>query len=240
KNKKKNLKKKKKKKKQVKATGVGSEVEIRPTDLDATKARFRYAEFHSQMYHSLQLIQKKFPFHFINAEGAMEEVKKSIEMELAYQSKAELADTTFDNVRRIPLAGEIKKDARLQLVQRLDTYEKNHKSLFDQVIATIIREKRKRKALFKKIGQAIIRTENPIFFREEGLALRMVLDLLSERGYRVVLDYLKDKHPEKVDPSTGVISFSIRKVLVFHVSFPPPKIRHATAESVDGWDVHIV
>lgn len=224
----------------VKLTGVGTLVENRETDLDEAKARFRYDEFHNQMYHSLQLIQKKFPFHFINAEGSREEVKKSIESELAYQSKAELADSTFDNVRRIPLAGEIKKDARLELVQRLDGYERSHKALFDEVIALVIRDfvpVIKQQAL---TGQAILRSENPILFGERGLALRMVLDLLSERGYRVVLDYLKDKYPEKVDLHSGQIVCGIRKILVFHISFPPPKIRHATAESVDGWDTHIV
>jgi len=226
--------------KTLKLTGLGSPADVRETDLDEAKARFRYLQFHSQMYHSLQLIQKKFPFHFINAEGSREAVKKSIEIELAYQSNAELADSTFDNVRRIPLAGEIKKDARLELVQRLDGYERLHKKLFDEVIALIIRDfvpVIKQQAL---TGQAILRSENPIFFGDRGLALRMVLDLLSERGYRVVLDYVKDSYPEKIDLNTGQVTCGVRKILAFHISFPQPKIRHATAESVDGWDTHIV
>jgi len=68
----------------------------------------------------------------------------------------------------------------------------------------------------------------------------MALDLLTERGYGVVLDYLKDKHAEKVNLTTGQIIYGIRRTVIFYISFPPPKIRHATAESVDGWETHIV
>jgi len=49
--------------KKVKITGIGTEFKIRETDLDEAKARIRYAEFHSQIYNSLQLIRKN--FHFI-------------------------------------------------------------------------------------------------------------------------------------------------------------------------------
>ncbi|ETO19954.1 adenylate kinase [Reticulomyxa filosa] len=222
----------------VKQIGIGKEHHIRETDVSEEKARYRYGQFHSQVYHSLQLIQKKFPFHFINAEGSPDEVKRSIETELAYQSRTELADATFDNVRRIPLAGEIKKDARLELVKRLDGYEKFHKVFFDEIIRLVIRDfipVIKQQAL-----TVILRSENPLLFEKEGMGLRMVLDLLSERGYRVTLDYLKERYPDKIDLHTGLITCHVVKIVVFHIAFPPPKIRHATAESIDGWDTHIV
>ncbi len=118
-------------------------------------------------------------------------------------------------------------------------YQREQAELFNQVIAIIRSDFLnliKQQAL---TGQVIVRSENPIFFANGGLPLTMALDVLSERGYRVVLDYLKEKIPEKINLETGEISNKNRKIFVFNISFPTPKIRHAVADS-KGWDDSVV
>ncbi len=57
-------------------------------------------------------------------------------------------------------------------------------------------------------GKAIIRSENPVF-RQAG-ALAMALDLLSERGFTVVLDVQKRRLPVQVEqPSGTALSLSL-------------------------------
>ena len=51
------------------------------------------------------------------------EVQANIVRELEYQSSLELDPRTFDRLRRLPLASDIVKHARQDLVRRLDGYE---------------------------------------------------------------------------------------------------------------------
>lgn len=109
------------------------------------------------MYSSLQSIKDYFHFHFVNAEGTIEEVERRIQEELSYQSAMELGDETFELVRGLPLASEVVRNSRFKLVQRLDSYQRDNHELFAQVIDVL-------RAEFEKIimrqalsGQAIIR-----------------------------------------------------------------------------------
>ncbi len=97
------------------------ELEVaRPTDLDAALARKRYIEFKEHVFASLAIVKEKFHFHFVDAGGTKEQVKKSIRKELAYQSAMELSSDTFSILRRFPLSSEIIRNARHQMVARLD------------------------------------------------------------------------------------------------------------------------
>ena len=62
----------------VDATGVGTKIDIRSTDLNTALASERYKQFKDHVFASLQQIKTKFPFHFINAEGSIDEVKSRI------------------------------------------------------------------------------------------------------------------------------------------------------------------
>ena len=87
------------------------------------------------MFWCAQSIKEKFPFHFINAEASLDNVKDQILKELEYQSSNELGDDTFDMVRQVSLASEIKMDARHKLVTRLDLYAtEQYKEMFQQII----------------------------------------------------------------------------------------------------------
>jgi adenylate kinase len=126
-------------------------------------------------------------------------------------------------VRRIPLASEVITNARHDLVRRLDHYRARNTELFDRVIKVIINEFLhiiRRQALS---GRAIIRSDNTIF--SESGAIDMALDLLSERGYTVTLDYNKNTLPMKVNLQTGEITHNVIKIYEFQIDFPKPTIR---------------
>ena len=119
----------------------------------------------------------------------------------------ELGDETFERVRIIPLASEVILNARYELIKRLDNYQLRQDILFDQVIRVILNEFVhiiKRQALS---GRAIIRSNNPVF--NEKVAINMALDLLTERGYTVVLDVKKKQKPEHIDLKTGEVIIKI-------------------------------
>jgi len=74
-------------------------------------------------------------------------------------------------------------------------------------------------------GAALIRSSNEVF--RTSLAVNMALDVLTERGFTVVLDVQKTLIPSHVDGASKIVSTETR-VLVFSVSWPKPDIR-ATA-----------
>ena len=207
----------------VAATGVGELKPVRETDLISSLAEERYRIFKQQVYESLKYVKEKFHFHFINAEGAPTEVQARILKELRYQSSMELGDETFERLRKIPLASEIILNARYELVRRLDNYKARYADLFDAVIAVIMSEFLhivRRQALS---GRAIIRSNNTVF--NEKIAVDMALDLLTERGYTVVLDIKKKQQPARVDPATGDIQLREVRVFEFQIDFARPSIR---------------
>lgn len=110
--------------------GKNALVEERPTDLSEEKAQQRYQFFKESIFESLKLLKKKFHYHFIDANGTIEEVKAAIHKELKYQSSLELAHETFEKISSIPLAEELTRNARQQLVMRLDRYQTHQTELF--------------------------------------------------------------------------------------------------------------
>ena len=207
----------------VRDSGVGTILEERATDSDAELARERYHQFKEQMYESLQQVKDKFHFHFIDANGTVEEVRERIKHELEYQSKMELAEDTFDCIRRFPLAKEIIKNARQNLVRRLDGYQRDHPEKFNNVVGILLQDFSgilTRQALS---GEAVIRSDHPIF--EEPLSLDMALDVLTERGYGVVVDVQKTLIPSSFDPETKTIVVDEKRVSVFKITFNRASVR---------------
>jgi adenylate kinase len=207
----------------VTTIGIGTLETIRETDVNPSLAEERYKQFKSQVYESLKEIKDKFSFHFINADGGPESVQERILHELKYQSSLELADETFERVKAIPLAAEIIRNARYELVRRLDDYRSRQSELFDRVIGVIQMDFMHILRRQGNAGKAIIRSSSPLF--AESGAIDMALDLLSERGFTAVLDVQKVYHPYRFDLSTGLIESKEKRVYEFHISFPPPTIR---------------
>ncbi len=208
---------------QVKETGVGEEVNIRKTDLDEITARNRYRTFKEITYQSLKSLRVLFHYHFVNAHGSEEAVQERIVEELKYQSSLELDQSTYDRLSPIPIASQIVRHARQELIDRLDFYEKNHSGLFKNVVDLV-------KGKFLPIilrhsisGFAVINSEEEVF--NDDLALAMFIDIFSERGYRATVDLRKVEVPDRIDPETYTIINRVKVVYRFRITFPGCEIR---------------
>jgi len=207
----------------VQAEGDGVILELRPTDLDPEAAKSRYRVFKEKTWDALQSLKQIYHYHFIDAGGTVEEVERNILSELAYQSSLELDPETYDAIRGLPLATELGVHARQELVRRLDSYQLEHRDLFHQVLdlvserfVPIIR----RHAIS---GLAVINSEDPLF--EDPMALAMVIDVFTERGFRTVANVNLAETPHRIDLQTGEITCRTKKIYRFQVRFEGSEIR---------------
>jgi len=208
---------------EVRETGIGELQPERSTDLSRETSSHRYRVFKEKTWDALNSLKEVYHYHFINAEGPIEEVEQNILKELQYQSSLELETRTHDRLRPLPLAEEITVHARQDLVRRLDSYELEHTELFQHVVdllqqrfMPIIR----RHALS---GRAHVNSEDPIL--EEPLALAMLIDIFSERGYHAVVDKHIRQIPERVDLQTGEIHCQTRVIYRIQINFKGSDIR---------------
>ncbi len=208
---------------EVEETGIGEPIELRPTDLSETSARRRYQVFKEQTWDALQSLKDLYHYHFVNAEGPIDEVEANILKELQYQSSLELEPRTYDRLSPLPLAEEIILHARQELVKRLDSYELEHTDLFIRTVEII-------KAKFLPIitrhalsGRSVVNSEDPIF--DDPLALSMLIDIFSERGFHAVVDKHIQEIPERVDLDTGRIYGRSKAVYRIQITFRGSEIR---------------
>lgn len=207
----------------VEDTGVGKVLDVRATDLQPETARRRYRVFKEQTWDALTSLKEIYHYHFINAEGPIAEVEANILRELQYQSSLELHARTFDRLRPLPLAEDIVLHARQQLVNRLDSYELEQTELFIRVV-NIIQSKFmpivQRHALS---GRAQVNTEDPLF--HNPLALWMLIDIFSERGFHAVVDKHIQNVPSRFDVETGSIELREKIIYRVQVNFKGSQIR---------------
>ncbi len=207
----------------VEETGVGTLRKVRETDLQPETARRRYRVFKEQTWDALQSLKEIYHYHFINAEGPIADVEANILGELQYQSSLELHARTFDRLRPLPIADEIVLHARQQLVNRLDSYELEHTELFIKVV-NIIHSKFmpiiQRHALS---GRAQVNTEDPLF--HNPLALSMLIDIFSERGFHAVVDKHIQDIPNRFDLQTGSIELRQQIIYRVQINFKGSQIR---------------
>lgn len=208
---------------EVKATGIGELQELRPTDIDVEAAKKRYRIFRESTWDALQSLREVFFYHLINAQGTFAEVEHNILKELQYQSSLELEPETFEVIREIPLASELVVHARQELVRRLDEYARDHHDLFEEVVDLI-------NAKFIPIirrhaisGRAVINNEDAVL--STPLALAMLIDIFSDRGYHAVVDKQLTKIPERVNVNTGEIKFRPNTTYRIRVYFEGSEIR---------------
>ncbi len=208
---------------EVRRTGIGELQEERATDYDAALAQRRYRVFKEQTWSALQSLKEIYHYHFINAQGSFEEVEQNILRELKYQSSLELDPRTYDRLRTLPVAEDIVLHARQEMVKRLDAYEFEHSDLFARVV-TFVEKKLMPIVLRHAIsGVALINTEDPVL--DDSLALAMLIDIFSERGYHAVVDLHRIEVPEKFDLATGLIKCRVKKVFRLQIRFSGSEIR---------------
>lgn len=209
--------------KAVEETGIGEILELRPTDLSENTARRRYRVFKEQTWDALQSLKDLYHYHFINAEGPINEVEENILKELQYQSSLELEHRTYDRLSPLPLAEEIILHARQELVRRLDSYELEHTDLFIRTVELIKSKFIPIIARHALSGRAVVNSEDPIF--DDPLALSMLIDIFSERGFHAVVDKHIQEIPERVDLETGRIQGRSKAVYRIQISFRGSEIR---------------
>jgi len=207
----------------VQREGIGELHEERPTDFSEEAARNRYRTFKEQTYDALPSLREYFHHHLINAQAPLEQVEENIKEEFGYQSSLELDQATFDIIHHIPVSSDVVVHARQELVRRLDHYEHRYRSLLERAAAVIDDECVPAIRRHAITGKAHIHSQNPVF--DEPMAVDMVIDILSERGYRVMYELLRQPIPERIDLETGSISCLERRIHQFEVTFRPPEIR---------------
>ena len=208
---------------EVARSGVGERWEERPTDFNEQLARNRYRVFKEQTYDALVSLKQIFHYHFINAQASLAEVEANILRELEYQSSLELDPRTFHALRKIPLASDIVRHARRDLVRRLDEYENEHTQLFHGVVDFV--EKKIMPIIVRHAisGHANINSEDPLW--EDNLALAMLIDVFSERGFHASVDISRHNVPTRFDLKTGDIEYQQKKVYHIAVRFRGSEIR---------------
>jgi adenylate kinase len=208
---------------EVVRSGVGELMEDRPTDHDEGLARRRYRVFKDQTWDALQSLKELFHYHFINAQGTLQEVEENILKELDYQSTLELDPRTVDRLRHVPVANEIIIHARQELVKRLDSYEFGQPELFGQVVGFIAKKILPIVRRHAISGETHVNTEDTLL--EDPTALAMLIDVFSERGFHAVVDLHRIEVPEKFDLTTGQITCRVKKVFRIQIRFQGSEIR---------------
>ncbi len=208
---------------EVRESGVGELEEERVTDFDEGLARKRYQTFKEKTYDALVSLKQIFHYHFINAQAPIETVQQNIIRELEYQSSLELDPRTYDTLRHIPLADEIVVQARQDLVNRLDSYQVEYPKLLVEVVDFIQDKMMPVIRRYAVTGRATVNTETTLF--HNPIALAILIDIFSERGFQAMVDIHRQEIPERFDLETGKIETRQKKVYRMTVFFSGSKIR---------------
>jgi adenylate kinase len=207
----------------VAETGIGTAIELRTTDLSEQLVRRRYQVFKEQTWTALTSLRQLYHYHFINAEGSIAEVQANILDELKYQSSLELDPRTFERLRALPLAEELVVHGRQALVKRLDSYELEHPELLAQIVDLVGSKFMPIITRHALSGRAHVNSQDPIF--NEPLAIPMLIDLFSDRGYHASVDKHIQEIPERVDLTTGEIRCRTKVVYRIEIYFEASRIR---------------
>ena len=130
---------------------------------------------------------------------------------------------TFDRLRGLPLASEIVRHARQDLVRRLDGYEVQQPETFRRVVDFIEGKMMPIVARHAVSGVASINSEDLLF--EDPAALAMLIDVFSERGFHATVDVTRVGVPLRFDLQTGEIYSQEKMVFRFTVRFRSAEIR---------------
>lgn len=209
--------------KKVRKKGKGKLQEERPTDTDESLARNRYKFFKEHTYEALLSLKQFFHYHLINAQPPLDVVQANILSEMEYQSSLELDPRTYDALRPLPLASDITFHARRDLVYRLDRYEIGNRDLFHKVIALIENKIMPVVKPHAISGRALVNTEDALL--SEPLALPMLIDIFSERGFFASVDVHLLEVPEHFDMTTGKIHCRHKKIYRINIRFTGSSIR---------------
>ena len=189
----------------------------RATDGSDAVARARYQTF-KRHYSTLLRLKERFPFTLVDACGSLADTEAQIHTELRYQSSLELSERAYSAVRVVPLAVDLVRNARRELVARLDMAAARHPGTLADVVALVqeqVAPALRRAAL---AGHATFRSAAPLFEREP-LAITMLMDVLSDRGYAVHHERRVAEVPVRFDMGTGAVMTEARVEQEFVITF---------------------
>jgi adenylate kinase len=210
----------------VRETGEGELLEERETDLNPELCRKRYQTFTNETFAALQRLQRIFHYHFIDAEGPLDEVQRNIVAEFGYQSRLELSEDVYGLIQNIPVARQLAAHARQELVERLERYAEDQRPLFEKVVKLVEEKMIPIVRAHAMSGHARFNSEEKLLGEgANGEALKMLIDVFSERGFHASVDVHKMDVPERVDLATGQICCRTKKVYRIAIRFPPSDIR---------------
>eukprot|EP00882_Tetradesmus_deserticola_P010145 GHRQ01010720.1.p2 GENE.GHRQ01010720.1~~GHRQ01010720.1.p2 ORF type:complete len:339 (+),score=123.54 GHRQ01010720.1:1335-2351(+) len=163
-------------------------------------------------------LKQFFPFTLIDAMGSLEETRQQITNELRYQSSLDLNAKAYELIRHLPLAKDVVLSARQELVMRLDGYCEASFDLFAEVVDRIINDVLPVVRQSGLAGHAEYVTRSS-FFTEHPVAIDMLVDVMTDRGFHVCYIREDTAIPEHVDLSTGAIRYALRPCHKFRISF---------------------
>lgn len=209
--------------KRVLDAGADNFHEERATDISVDTCKKRYAIFKTH-YPAILRLKQFFPFHLIDAMGSLDENQEQIVKELRFQSSLDLNEDTYSAIRHLPLAKDLVKTARQQLVRRLDEYCEKYPESFEQVIAVIDAEVFPVLQQNTLAGHAEYVTQSS-FFTLNPVCVSMLIDILTDRGYQV--SYVREEVavPNHIDMATGKIVLRREPVHRFRVGFESQGVR---------------
>ncbi|MCH2176907.1 MAG: nucleoside monophosphate kinase [Lentisphaeria bacterium] len=207
----------------VKATGEGHLMELRETDLDVNLAKRRYVTFSEETLRALESLREYFHYHFIDANGPVEDVEKKIIEGFQYESSLELGHDTYDSIRNIMTAAQLSRHPRQELVKRLDNHRHRHAELFAHVVGLIEQNFIPVLQMHAAVGVAVIKVSDAGL--SNRLAVQMLLDILTERGYFPSFYEEEEYVPLRIDAQTNAIINATQKKWIFKVKFPVNRIR---------------
>ncbi|GAX75664.1 hypothetical protein CEUSTIGMA_g3108.t1 [Chlamydomonas eustigma] len=189
--------------KRILDAGAGHLVEQRSTDMSIIKCKKRYSIFR-QHYTATLRLKQFFPFHLIDSMGSLAETQEAITTELRYQSLLDLGQETYQAIRHLPLAKDLVQHARQQLVNRLDDHCEKHPDLFQKVIDIITAE------IMPMLRESGMSGQVEYFcdlrlFNDHPRTAQMLIDVLTDRGFKVSHAAEVTHIPVQVDLTTGLI-----------------------------------
>lgn len=201
----------------IKRSGSGELLEERPTDTNEELARNRYRIFKEQTYDALLSLKKIFHYHLVNAQLPLELVQENILRELQYQSSLELDPRTYEVLRNLPEARELRKHARRELVYRLDRYHLEEPELFARIVQFIEKSILPIVRAHAMPSRAHVNSEDPILL--EPKALSMLIDVLADRGFSASINRHRIEIPQKIDRQTGDITTRTKNLFAIYIRF---------------------
>ena len=150
-------------------------------------------------------------------------MQQNILREFTYQSSLELSQEVFERIRNIPVASQLALHARQELVERLELYEAEHQALFQRVVQLVEEKMIPIIGAHAISGHARINSEDELL--DEPLALRIMIDVFSERGFHAAVDIHRMDVPERINPETWEIVCRTKKVYRIEIRYPPSDIR---------------